>query len=272
MGERSPRLRRAHSGDLPRLPRRRAWSARPSPCSTRAAGQASSGADVVVGFAETHGRVHTAEQIADLPVMPRRRFEHHGPRLRGDGRRRHPGPPSRAGAGRRAGPHQRARLAQPQTPPGRGRAPRRRHRRHHHRQHPAPGVAQRRRRRDHRDPPARDGARPGGAGSRSGGEHRRHVAGGTTAAAGPRQRLCRRQGRRRPRQLLPRRQPVGAPRTWRCSGWPIASTTPSPTIACATGSPPHGKRERVVVAVSGAPGGARLVRHTADHQQAPRAT
>ena len=36
------------------------------------------GADVVVGFVETHGRVHTAEQIGDLEVMPRRRFEHRG--------------------------------------------------------------------------------------------------------------------------------------------------------------------------------------------------
>ena len=36
------------------------------------------GADVVVGFVETHGRDHTAEQIGDLEVVPRRRFEHRG--------------------------------------------------------------------------------------------------------------------------------------------------------------------------------------------------
>ena len=40
---------------------------------------------------------------------PAARLEYRGPRLRGDGRRRHPGPPAHAGPGRRAGPHQRAR-------------------------------------------------------------------------------------------------------------------------------------------------------------------
>ena len=84
-------------------------SARRSPCSTRAAGAHERGADVVVGFVETHGRARTAEQIGDLEVMPRRRFEHRGSDVRGDGRRRHPAPPSRAGARRRARPHQRAR-------------------------------------------------------------------------------------------------------------------------------------------------------------------
>src|SRR5690242_5255930 len=36
------------------------------------------GADVVVGFVETHGRPKTAEQIEGLEVMPRRRFEYRG--------------------------------------------------------------------------------------------------------------------------------------------------------------------------------------------------
>jgi two-component system sensor histidine kinase KdpD len=36
------------------------------------------GTDVVVGFVETHGRPHTAEQIGDLEVVPRRRVEHRG--------------------------------------------------------------------------------------------------------------------------------------------------------------------------------------------------
>src|SRR5258707_9968208 len=31
------------------------------------------GTDVVVGFIETHGRERTAEQVADLEVIPRRR-------------------------------------------------------------------------------------------------------------------------------------------------------------------------------------------------------
>src|SRR4051812_40688619 len=34
------------------------------------------GTDVVVGLVETHGRIQTAEQIGDLPVMPRRQFEY----------------------------------------------------------------------------------------------------------------------------------------------------------------------------------------------------
>ncbi|HTL83925.1 MAG TPA: histidine kinase, partial [Acidimicrobiia bacterium] len=36
------------------------------------------GADVVVGFVETHGRPKTAAQIEGLEVMPRRRFEYRG--------------------------------------------------------------------------------------------------------------------------------------------------------------------------------------------------
>lgn len=36
------------------------------------------GTDVVIGVVETHGRVNTAAQIGDLPVMPRRTVEHRG--------------------------------------------------------------------------------------------------------------------------------------------------------------------------------------------------
>jgi two-component system, OmpR family, sensor histidine kinase KdpD len=36
------------------------------------------GTDVVVGFVETHGRVRTAEQIADLEVVPRRKLDYRG--------------------------------------------------------------------------------------------------------------------------------------------------------------------------------------------------
>ena len=39
------------------------------------------GADVVVGFVETHGRARTKEQIRDLPIVPRRRIEYRGARL-----------------------------------------------------------------------------------------------------------------------------------------------------------------------------------------------
>jgi len=36
------------------------------------------GADVVVGFVETHGRAHTAEQIRDLEVVPRKKVDYRG--------------------------------------------------------------------------------------------------------------------------------------------------------------------------------------------------
>ena len=36
------------------------------------------GTDVVVGFIETHGRPRTAEQVADLEVLPRRLIEYRG--------------------------------------------------------------------------------------------------------------------------------------------------------------------------------------------------
>ncbi len=36
------------------------------------------GKEVVVGFVETHGRPHTAEQVRDLEVVPRRRVEYRG--------------------------------------------------------------------------------------------------------------------------------------------------------------------------------------------------
>ncbi len=40
--------------------------------------RAARGTDVVIGYVETHGRVHTEEQIADLEVVPRRSIEHKG--------------------------------------------------------------------------------------------------------------------------------------------------------------------------------------------------
>ena len=109
------------------------------------------GADVVVGFVETHGRARTAEQIGDLEVIPRRTAGLPRDDLRGDGRRRHPRPPTRAVA-------LVDELAHTNVPGSRN-AKRwqdvselleRRHRRHLHRQHPAPRIAQRRRRAHHR--------------------------------------------------------------------------------------------------------------------------
>ncbi|MFC4912790.1 sensor histidine kinase [Actinomadura gamaensis] len=40
--------------------------------------RAGRGADVVVGYVETHGRVHTAEQIGDLETVPRRALTYRG--------------------------------------------------------------------------------------------------------------------------------------------------------------------------------------------------
>ena len=40
--------------------------------------RAARGTDVVIGYVETHGRVHTEEQIGDLEVVPRRSIEHKG--------------------------------------------------------------------------------------------------------------------------------------------------------------------------------------------------
>ncbi len=39
------------------------------------------GTEVVIGFVETHNRIHTAEQIGDLEIVPRARFEYRGTTL-----------------------------------------------------------------------------------------------------------------------------------------------------------------------------------------------
>jgi two-component system, OmpR family, sensor histidine kinase KdpD len=39
------------------------------------------GTDVVIGYVETHGRKHTAEQIGELPVVARRQVDHRGTRF-----------------------------------------------------------------------------------------------------------------------------------------------------------------------------------------------
>ena len=202
------------------------------------------GTDVVVGFVEFHGRPHTAEQVGDLEVIPRRTLRVPRDDVRGDGRRRHPAAPAPAGARRRVRPHQRPGLAQREAVAGRRRAARRRHRRHLDGEHPAPRVAERRRRADHRDQAAGDGARPHRAPSRPD-RARRHGSRGAAPPDGPRQHLRRRQGRRRARQLLPRRQPVRACASWPCCGSPTGSTTPSTTTASGTASPSRGRRASV---------------------------
>ncbi len=53
-------------------------SARPSRCSTRAAGASPAAPTSSSGCVETHGREHTAEMIDGLEVVPRARLEHRG--------------------------------------------------------------------------------------------------------------------------------------------------------------------------------------------------
>ena len=147
------------------------------------------GTDVVVGFVETHGRAETAAQLArprgDAPAADR-------PTGARSSRRWTSTPCSRAGAargpGRRAGPHQRARLPPREALAGRRGAPRRRHRRDLHRQRAAPRVAQRRGGAHHRRRPARDRARRGGARGRPD-RAGRHEPRGAAPAHGPRQHL-----------------------------------------------------------------------------------
>ncbi|HEY4993642.1 MAG TPA: sensor histidine kinase KdpD, partial [Nakamurella sp.] len=43
--------------------------------------RAGRGTDVVVGIVDSHGRDFTAEQVADLPVVPRRAATYRGMRL-----------------------------------------------------------------------------------------------------------------------------------------------------------------------------------------------
>ena len=149
-----------------------------------------------------------------------------------------------------------ARLAQREAVAGRRGAARRRHRRHLDRQHPAPRVAQRRRREDHRRAAARAHPRRRRARRRPD-RARRHGARGAAPADGARQRLRGRQGRRRPRQLLPGRQPhrparAGAAVDGRQGRRGACSATAPSTTSTAPGRPasasssrsPAGRRAR----------------------------
>ena len=231
-------------------------SARRSPCSTRAGARFERGTDVVVGYVETHGRPTTAEQIDGLEVVPRRPLEYRGATLRGDGRRRHPRPPARRSRSSTSSPTRNVPgSAQREALAGRRGAARRRDRRDLDGQHPAPRVAQRRRRAHHRRQAARDDPRRRRAARRPD-RARRHDARGAAPAHGPRQHLP---GRERIdaalAQLLPRRQPRGAARARAAVGRRPRRRRARRTTASGTGSTePWETRERVVVALTGAPG------------------
>ena len=216
-------------------------SARRSRCSTRAIDARSADSDVVVGIVETHGRQRTTEQLADLEIVPRQVVSHRGSALSEMDtaailRRR----PQLVLVDELAHTNAPGSQHEKRWQDVRG-APGRRHRCHLDRQHPAPRVAQRRRRADHWDPPAGDDPGSRRAGRRS---HRagRHGARGPAASPRPWQRLRRRPDRRRPRQLLPSRQPRRRCASWRCCGSPTASTTRCRTTANATASRGRGRR------------------------------
>ena len=97
----------------------RAW-ARRSRCSRRVTDAWSAARTSWSGFVETHGRPRTADLLDGLEVMPRLRVEYRGVVVEEMDTEailaRHPA----VGAGRRAGPHQRARVAAREALAGRG--------------------------------------------------------------------------------------------------------------------------------------------------------
>ena len=169
------------------------------------------GTDVVVGFVETHERQHTADMITGLEVVPRRVIEYRGARF------------EEMDLDAVLARHPQVALVDELA----------------HTNVPGSRNAKRWQdidelldagidvistvniqhleslndvvRVDHRDQAARDRARRGrpcGGPARA----RRHEPGGAAPPPRPRQRLQAREGRRGPRQLLPRRQPHGAAR------------------------------------------------------------
>ncbi len=116
---------------------------------------------------------------------------------------------------------------------------------------------------DHRRAAARDRARRRRARGRAG-RARRHVARGAAPADGARQRLPAGTRRRRARQLLPRRQPHRAARAR-----PALARRPRSRRACSATASEHGitgtweTKERVVVALTGGPEGETLIRRAA---------
>ena len=202
LGEHSPATGINHV--LPRRRARRRQDLRDA--RTRAAARHDRGTDVVVGFVETHGRPAPRPRSAIWSSFPVAGSTYRGT-IRGDGRRRGDRPPARRSRSSTSW----------RTPTSRARATRSAGRTSSElldagidvittREHPASRVAERRGRAHHRGsssarrcPTSRPPRRPDRAG--------RHDAGGAAPPDGARQRLQRRAGRRRARQLLPAGQP-----------------------------------------------------------------
>ena len=168
--------------------------------------------------------------------------------------------PPAAGAGRRAGAHQRAGQPPSQALHGRRGAARRRHRRLHHAQHPARRKPERRGRPDHPHPGARDGA---GFDHRPGRRHRadRPDAGRPDPAPEGRQGLCAAPGRARDPPLLLARQPDRAARTGAAPHRAAGRRPDGRLYAAHAIAGPWAAGERVLVCVSGDPSSADVVRH-----------
>ena len=186
------------------------------------------GTDVVIGYLESHQRKETNDLAADLEVVPRMTVTYRGMALQEMDTDAIVAREAAARAGGRAGAHQCARGAQPQTLPGRPGADGARHRRVHHGERPAPR----------------------GLRGHGGGDHRRHHR-GAHPRLGLRRRRPGRADRSFPRgapeaalrgQGVPRRPgPGGRARTssrrarsrpcgkWRSATRPSWSTTSSPT-------------------------------------------
>ena len=173
--------------------------------------RAERGADVVVGFAEAHGRPQTSALLDGLEVVPRRHAGVPRGHVRGDGPGRGARPAPRDRPGGRVRAHQRARFAQREALAGRGGTARRRDRRDLRGQHPAPGIPQRRGREDHRGTAAGDRARRHRPRRRPGRDGR-HDARGAAPPDGARQHLPAGEDRRGADQLLPLREPRRAAR------------------------------------------------------------
>ncbi len=177
------------------------------------------GRDVVIGYLEPHDRPETSEQARGLEVVPRREVEFRGTvlaemDLAGAARAR-----PRAGADRRARPHQPAGDEELEALRGHRRRARRRDRRLLDRQRPAPRVAERPGRRADRGAGAGDGARLGARRRRRGGADRPHPGGADRAPAGGED-LPDAEHRRGAQQLLQDREPRGAARGQPAPGRP----------------------------------------------------
>ena len=167
------------------------------------------------------------------------------------------------GAGRRARAHQRPGLAQREALAGRRRAARRRHRRDLHRQRAAPRVDERRGRGDHRDQAAGDDPRRGRAGGRPD-RARRHDA-RRRCGAGWRTATSTRRRRSTPRSPTTSGRATSA----RCASSRCMWVADRVDEALEEYREAHGiarpweTRERVVVAITGAPGGDDVIRRAA---------